>query len=162
MKRLATQEKKFVGPSEEVISQTAFGIMWSDTGEHTVVSPHKWTILASNTNWYPLRDSRGEVHNIQWGEYHRAIEFPSWKEFEAKVTQEKLEQAEKELELLREEIQNLKDESSSMIQTIEQVYDLNANGGHGSRKSVSMLLMSYVHICERCNNASCTCHEDDH
>jgi len=85
---------------------------------------------------------------------------------EEETRQEKLQNLEREIESRKKEVEtsykekeSLRNEKNRLLNIIDKAYNINENGGPGSRKKLHDLIIQDVAFCEQCGitRYSCTC-----
>lgn len=169
-KELVTKSgKTFRNPVEEVLQNTDFGILWTygtrfDMRNASVISKFGWSAGMSFVD-YPyakLRDSKGEIRTVKHGEYHRAIEFASWSEFDQDEMKKQIEKLQSQIKHLNGLLDEKNAENSKLINALEELFDINEKAGPGSRKQArNIIIEAGIEICDSCGSASCKYHECD-
>lgn len=140
---LRTKEKSFSAPSDQVLENTAFGILW-DGGKQTVISTFQWSGFVSKSGPYlnkcVLRDKHGEIRPIGNESYHEAIEFASWEAYDQELCKRKLLETNRQLADLRKLSERSRAETVELRCLLAQIYKINERGGGGSRKAVRNLI----------------------
>ena len=95
---------------------------WKLSGSHCGITGH-----------YALIDPKGEKRRITPFEYHSAIEFPSWEDWD--VERERIEREATTVRLKKEADFGIRAKS-----VLEEVFNINERGGPGSRKQVRALI----------------------
>lgn len=164
--------KRFEDPSTETMASIAFAIVWDNSGfgsrNERVISPYKWTI-SSSVNAFHLRDSRGEVRPIRWGDYSPSIECSDWAAYDADQQKNEVIELKNEILKLRKQAEasaydadQQKQETSFLRETLEKVFDVNESAGPGSRKKVRTILVEAgIFPCDDCEKAVCVCHDHE-
>ena len=165
-KMLTNTGKVFENPSDEAITETAFGIIWSNAqyGKDQVISRFEWTIQRDDNGLhaFSLRDSMGEVRQISWGTYHRAIEFPSWREYDYHSAVEEMKPLRAKNEELRGELNRVNTTLEKYSRALAQIHDTNKKAGPHSRSGVTSIIKAVIDLttCPECGMVRCICGDD--
>jgi len=163
MRTLITAKDTLINPNDETVQQEVFGFL-NDMGI-TVISPFAWRIVCESGE-HLLCDARGCSRPIQRDSYHRAIEFPDWRFYDAHETSLALEKAKKEIEDLEarleeqtDRVELLEAEANSLRRRLAQIYDVSEVRGDGSWKSVREIAAQAIDTrpCGVCKHVACTC-----
>ena len=109
---------------------------WAHDYLNQVLNAPGWKLSGSHcgiTGHYALIDPKGEKRRITPFEYHSAIEFPSWEDWD--VERERIEREATTVRLKKEADFGIRAKS-----VLEEVFNINERGGPGSRKQVRALI----------------------
>lgn len=181
MVRMETVERKiFVGKTAEEVGVPAIFSDDNDNslsyfGRHATLRlvnlPSGWNSERGGCSNYHnpmigLCDSKGEVRRFSPLEAIKiASRFKDWASYDDAQREEKiallereLEESKKDVKMRESEVSTLHADRSELQRLLAEVYDINRQGGPGSRKKVRELIASYIAICEQCGVAlACDC-----
>jgi len=96
---------------------------WSNFfDEKSEILNSDWKIKESLTGIYRLIDPKGEVRFIEWGEYHEAVEHPSWKDYD---TAKEIKELKRKIENLEQKNNQLQQENDLLQQQIKELRQKN-------------------------------------
>jgi hypothetical protein len=169
MTKMITEDGRvFEDPTEDAIENESFALLWDNDSygnKDKAISPHKWELHSCTGNHF-LRDATGEISHIEWGCYHAAIEYPSWKEYRNAMVRKDLAKLKEDNEELRKGVNILEISNGDQRREIgllqgalRAVYDLTHTGGQGSRRKVETQIRSILgkNPCCYCEKYDCKC-----
>lgn len=96
--------------------------------------------------------------------YAKLITFSSWDQWDNGILRQKLTKAQSDYEILKNErerdqreIKRLFEIIKNLGNDVKQIWEINNDGGAGSRRKVSKIAAVWIEICESCGHAICVC-----
>jgi len=164
--KLITKDgREFHDPTPETIAGISHGIIWSNipSNQSKVIPPSEWKISKELHGGYLLHDMFCQVRQISWGDYHPAIEFPSWEAYDHDQNVKALARFREENEKLRKDLANVNASLGKSRRALIQIHDINKNGGPKSRSKVQKIIVEILRIqpCPECERINCICCDED-
>lgn len=154
-----------VGSKDELPEDVAGLPCYKDTGNSPFENTGLWsgrTGICGEAQLYDCRHERRFVQPPGGGNrgdeaLKIAIRFHDWLDYDNQRTFREMAKLREENITLITKVDTKNKRIDELYLIISQIYDINENGGHGSRKKVRDLLTSEIEICDGCGRAACQC-----